>query len=152
VLLILRNTMYTSLTLCLLALLLSRTVVVADLPPLTSSDAATYNAGDLGGVPLGELVSTGGRYNRFLRSIWPAQACSKPPGYHYVLATHGILVEHAGPMLIDPDDGHQIWFLEGYGTTYNLDIQTYRGEDYLTWWTGDNALRDHGKGYYYMVS
>jgi hypothetical protein len=143
--------MYTRLHWHLLTLLFC-TFVIADLPPLTPSDAAIYNAGDLGGVPLGDIVSTAGRYNRFLRSTWTAEACLKLPGYYYVLAPHGILVEHAGPMLVDPNDGHQVWFLEGYGTTYNLDVQTYRGEDYLTWWTGDNALRDHGKGYYYLVS
>jgi hypothetical protein len=53
-------------------------------------------------------------------------------------------------MILD-QNGDLVWFKE-YGTTYNFNIHSFRGEDYLTFWTGNDGVRGHGNGIYYMVS
>jgi len=131
-----------------LALLASK--AFADLPTFSSDEAAAYDKGEYGNVPMTSLSSISGNYNRFLRSTWVPEICDKSDDLHYVLALHGFILTHAGPMLLD-QQGHQVWFQKGFSTTYGLDVQTYKGERYLTWWTGNNRLRDHGAGYYYMV-
>lgn len=37
------------------------------------------------------------------------------------------------------------------GQAYDLKVQRYKGEDYLTFWLGDDRIRGHGAGEYYMV-
>lgn len=126
------------------------TLVVADLPTFSSDEAAAYDKGAYGNVPMTNLRSAGGKYNRFLRSTWTPEVCEKPDDQHYILAVHGFFLAHAGPMILN-QQGHQVFYQSGFATSYGLDVQTYKGEKYLTWWTGNNRLRDHGKGYYYMV-
>jgi hypothetical protein len=38
------------------------------------------------------------------------------------------------------------------GQAYDLMVQHYQGQDYLTFWTGDDQIRGHGSGAYMMVS
>lgn len=38
-----------------------------------------------------------------------------------------------------------------YGETFGLGVQRYRGEEYLTFWRGDDSVGGHGEGWYYMV-
>jgi hypothetical protein len=54
-------------------------------------------------------------------------------------------------MILD-SGGHLIWTISGYGQIYNLMVQEYLGEDYLTFWGGDDTVGGHGAGLYYMVS
>ncbi|KAK9855192.1 hypothetical protein MYU51_002491 [Penicillium brevicompactum] len=53
-------------------------------------------------------------------------------------------------MILD-QDGDLVWFKE-YATTYNLNIQSFRGEDYLTFWAGNDGIGGHGDGTYYMLN
>ena len=58
-------------------------------------------------------------------------------------------------MILD-QDGTMIWsehFPNQYGgQAYDFKVQRYRGEDYLTFWLGDDSVRGHGAGRFYMVS
>lgn len=38
-----------------------------------------------------------------------------------------------------------------YGSVYNLQVQNYKGEDYITFWGGNSSVGGHGEGYHYMV-
>lgn len=38
-----------------------------------------------------------------------------------------------------------------YGSVYNLRVQEYRGQKYLTFWVGDDTITGHGTGSYIMV-
>lgn len=68
-----------------------------------------------------------------------------PRGYHdearnpraVILDSKGMLVWSAG------------WEKQ---QIYNLMVQSYKGEDYLTFWAGNDAVGGHGAGMYYMVS
>lgn len=77
----------------------------------------------------------------------------EPPcrdGLYTFIAPRGGGVMAPGPMILD-QDGHLIW-TKNYGQTYNMDMQMYKGEPYLTFWTGDDSIVGHGKGTYYLVS
>jgi hypothetical protein len=47
--------------------------------------------------------------------------------------------------------GHLIWSIGGYDQIYNLMVQEYNGQNYLTFWAGNDAVGGHGTGFYYMV-
>jgi hypothetical protein len=53
-------------------------------------------------------------------------------------------------MIID-QDGHLVW-TKHYGQTYNANVYRYKGQDYLTFWVGNDGIVGHGDGTYYMVS
>ncbi|KAH9890731.1 Arylsulfotransferase-domain-containing protein [Xylariomycetidae sp. FL2044] len=50
-------------------------------------------------------------------------------------------------------DGHLVWTTNWRGTKniYNLAVQQYRGNDYLTFWAGNDAVGGHGEGTYFML-
>lgn len=130
-----------------ISVLLFATYSTAVLSP--PSDYALYDTGSYGKVPLTKLKSTRGSAQRLHRRVWSEQ-CDRPDQYHFI-APHGILLNHAGPEIID-NDGEQVWFAKGFGTTYNFRAQWYKGEQYLTWWSGNDQVRGHGSGFYYMAS
>lgn len=69
----------------------------------------------------------------------------------YVLLTpHGWAVPTPGPTILDAT-GNLVWTEDRYGLAMDLQMQRYRGEDYLTFWAGSKA-KGHGQGVYYMVS
>lgn len=76
------------------------------------------------------------------------QACRD--GLHTLIAPRGSDVYTPGPMILD-QDGHLVWF-KPMGQTYNMNVQTYKGQEYLTFWSGDDSIVGHGEGTYYMVS
>ncbi len=47
--------------------------------------------------------------------------------------------------------GHLIWSIGGYDQIYNLMVQEYNSQKYLTFWAGNDAVGGHGAGFYYMV-
>ena len=50
------------------------------------------------------------------------------------------------------NDGHLIWTTPWKDQQlYNLMVQEYRGEQYLTFWAGDDTVGGHGAGKAYMV-
>jgi hypothetical protein len=49
--------------------------------------------------------------------------------------------------------GHLVWVTGWNGQQlYNLLVQEYQGNKYLTFWAGDDSVGGHGAGVYYMVS
>ena len=63
-------------------------------------------------------------------------------------------MSNPGPMIFD-GDGSLIWseyFSNQFGgQAYDLKVQRYRGDDFLTFWLGDDTVRGHGAGHYYTV-
>lgn len=75
-------------------------------------------------------------------------------GLFYFITPRGWSLSTPGPMILDAH-GELIWGkhfdnLFG-GQAYDFMVQRYAGEEYLTFWLGDDRVRGHGSGYYYMV-
>ena len=76
-------------------------------------------------------------------------------GLYYFITPRGFsLVNLPGPYILD-QRGELVWghhFDNKFGgEAYNFLVQNYKGQDYLTFWLGDDRVRGHGAGFYYMV-
>lgn len=65
------------------------------------------------------------------------------------LAPRGDSVVHPGPMIMDAQ-GELVWMKNNWGTTQDFKVQRYKGEDFVTYWQGDEE-DGHGRGLWYMV-
>ncbi|KAA8642932.1 hypothetical protein EYZ11_001065 [Aspergillus tanneri] len=70
-------------------------------------------------------------------------------GQYTFVAPRGLGVATPGPTIID-QDGHLVWS-KNYGQTYNLNMYQFKGQSYLTFWLGNDAVAGHGEGVYYML-
>ncbi|KAH9828456.1 Arylsulfotransferase (ASST) [Teratosphaeria destructans] len=66
-----------------------------------------------------------------------------------LLAMDGPSIDKLGPMVLDAR-GDLVWTSDQYGHAANLKVQTYQGQNYLTFWAGEK-LEESGQGQYYMV-
>jgi hypothetical protein len=78
------------------------------------------------------------------------QSSSKCSDLYTMLTPRGGMVSEASASILD-NKGHLIWTVGGYNQIYNLLVQEYNGEQYLTFWAGNDAVGGHGAGFYYMV-
>ncbi|KAF7188024.1 hypothetical protein HII31_10596 [Pseudocercospora fuligena] len=76
-------------------------------------------------------------------------------GSLYFITPRGWGIPNPGPMLLD-ERGNLVWakhFDNKFGgQAYDFMVQRYQGEDYLTFWLGDDRVRGHGSGFYYMLN
>lgn len=76
-------------------------------------------------------------------------------GSLYFITPRGWGIARPGPMILDWQ-GNMVWtkhFANAYGgQAYDFKLQQYQGQEYLTFWTGDDRVRGHGSGSYLMVS
>ncbi|RAL16818.1 arylsulfotransferase family protein [Aspergillus homomorphus CBS 101889] len=105
-----------------------------------------YEQGRMGSWPTEQFRST---TTVGLAVNWVQESARCKDGQYYLLAPRGDSVHRPGPMILD-QHGHLVWTKE-YGQTYNLNVQRYRGRDYLTFWAGSDADVGHGRGTYYML-
>lgn len=75
-------------------------------------------------------------------------------GLLYFLTPRGWGITNPGPMILDRH-GKLVWakhFDNKFGgQAYDFMVQEYQGEHFLTFWLGDDRVRGHGSGFYYMV-
>ncbi|KAL5340596.1 ASST-domain-containing protein [Aspergillus crustosus] len=72
-------------------------------------------------------------------------------GQYTFLTPRGDGVAACSPTIVD-QDGQLVWTgQDTYGLTSNLDIQTYKGHDYLTFWSGYDKTSGHGDGVVHML-
>lgn len=71
-------------------------------------------------------------------------------GYVFI-SPHGDRVSDNRIYMLD-HKGHLIWHHEERGSIHNVQVQTYKGNDFITYWIGDDDFHGHGAGYYKMVS
>jgi hypothetical protein len=73
----------------------------------------------------------------------------------YFITPKGWKVSNPGPMILDYR-GDLVWAEhfdnEFGGQAYDLMVQEYLGEKFLTFWLGDDRVRGHGAGHFHMVS
>lgn len=84
------------------------------------------------------------------RKVIDSPACYD--GRYMFWTPRGPAIDTPGPMILD-DQGEMVWALhaEGKNTPYNFRVQEYKGEPHLTFWLGDDGVKGHGEGSYYVV-
>jgi hypothetical protein len=61
----------------------------------------------------------------------------------------GRMVSKPGPVIVD-SRGELVWMEDQYGQAMDFKVQQYKGQDYLTFWTGSDT-GTFGSGQYIMV-
>ncbi|KAK3057098.1 hypothetical protein LTR09_002137 [Extremus antarcticus] len=76
-------------------------------------------------------------------------------GLHYFITPRGYSLPDPGPMILDRR-GELVWahhFENRFGgQAYDFMVQRYKDEDFLTFWLGDDRVRGHGAGAYYLLN
>ncbi|KAJ5895014.1 hypothetical protein N7495_006705 [Penicillium taxi] len=103
-----------------------------------------YDLGLYGFGPSQDFVSFD-KESRFVE-ISPADAQCDPRFTFF--APRGDSVAHPGPMILDAQ-GDLVWMKHNAATTQDFKLQRYKGQDYLTYWEGDEE-EGHGLGSWYM--
>ncbi|KAB8225567.1 ASST-domain-containing protein [Aspergillus novoparasiticus] len=128
--------------LILLVLVIAR--VQADHGPYFKS--AAYDEGKFGEWPT-ETYRSSPIIGPALNYLQYSDECKD--GLYTFIAPRGNGVANPGPMILD-QDGHLVW-TKRYGQSYNLNVYTFKGQDYLTFWMGNDGVGGHGEGAYYML-
>ncbi|QIW97793.1 hypothetical protein AMS68_003311 [Peltaster fructicola] len=127
---------------------LATTCLAASLHPYSlATDRGVYGA-----YPVQNYVTEPALTSPILNWLKWDPACED--GRLYFLAPRGEHISNPGPMILD-GKGEMIWshhFDNDFGgQAYDLKVQHYRGQDYLTFWLGNDGVRGHGAGAYYML-
>ncbi|KAG0650207.1 hypothetical protein D0Z07_3315 [Hyphodiscus hymeniophilus] len=117
----------------------------ADVDPFFND--STFDEGAYGPYPQKSYKSVGLWSPRPNILQWDTQC---EDGQYTFWTPRGNRVDEAGAMILD-SKGDFVWWRGGYGQVYNMQVQEYRGELYLTFWAGDDTVGGHGAGYYYML-
>ena len=126
-------------------ILSSAMLVGADFGPFIRDPA--FDAGSYGKYPVENYVSTDLVSPR-LNVLSSSTECDD--SLYTVLGIRGGAVEGSYVNILDAT-GSLVYMTTGYQRIYNVMIQDYLGEPFLTFWGGDDQVRGHGEGYYYMV-
>lgn len=106
-----------------------------------------YETGALGPYPQVTFKSTSFTAPRVHVTKWDTR-CDHDS--YTLLAPHGKDMNDNKAMLLD-SRGELVWLHYEKGSVHNLQVQTYRGRRYLTFFVGDDDFWYHGSGYYKMV-
>ncbi|KAH8650081.1 ASST-domain-containing protein [Xylariales sp. PMI_506] len=126
------------------AALISATL--ADVEPYVSSDR--FDAAKYGNYPV-QTFKSSPLNAPILNVVAQSELCDDE--LYTLLTPRGNQVPEASTLMYDAD-GHLVWTSAWPGELpYNLLVQEYKGEKYLTFWAGNDAVGGHGAGHYYML-
>ena len=112
---------------------------------------ANIDSGKHGSYPVKKFISSKLRAPQFNFLQWHSEC---DDGLFYFITPRGWKVSDPGPMILD-GAGTLVWskhFANKFGgQAYDFKVQKYMSEEYLTFWLGDDTVRGHGAGRYYMV-
>ncbi|ODM14714.1 hypothetical protein SI65_09903 [Aspergillus cristatus] len=66
------------------------------------------------------------------------------------LAPRGDSIPHPGPTILDAA-GNLVWMKYNHDITQDFKLQRYQGEDYLTYWEGEEVAGGLGQGSWFML-
>lgn len=114
-------------------------------------NSAEFDDGTLGAYPNRTYITAPEAISPRFNILKSNSRCED--GLYTMISLRGDKVELQGqsPMIFD-GKGNLIWMNATYGETFGLGVQKYKGQDYLTFWQGDDSVGGHGQGYYFMVS
>ncbi|KAI9734170.1 MAG: hypothetical protein M1818_006942 [Claussenomyces sp. TS43310] len=111
-------------------------------------DSTAYEDGAYGHYPSQEFISSNVRAPR-VNILQTDSRCDD--GSYVMLSVRGGTVEYSGPLILD-HAGATIWTTDRYeAQVYGLNVQKYKGKDFLTLWAGDDSVRGHGVGEYILL-
>ncbi|RFU27977.1 hypothetical protein B7463_g8362, partial [Scytalidium lignicola] len=125
-----------------------RFFIVSVFPVLAT--ALSWNAFDLGLYsiyPTQQFAS----FNFYTPSVKISQwdnRCSDD-GAYVLISPRGKVVPKPGPVILDMR-GNLIWMDTRFGQVMNFQVQKYRGNEYLTFWSGTDFTA-HSNGSYYLL-
>lgn len=146
--------------------LLNHLLVPLLLAGSASASAAAATASDSLSAPNPAVAAHGsywydwGLYGAYPRVAYKSFASASPwlnivtaddscdDGYTFI-EPRGHAVPYPGPIVLD-NDGNLIWLESKYGQVMDLKVQTYKGNQYITFWHGADAGW-FGTGYYLML-
>ena len=133
---------------CLVNVPMTFSLIALVLPVLVNAlSLSTYDLGLQGIGPTQSYASFGLTSPAVKITKWDDQCDSD--GALIFIAPRGKSVTKPGPVILDVK-GNLIWTETKYGEVFNLQVQSYRGEDYLTFWSGFTEAA-HSNGSYYLV-
>ncbi|KAI6713979.1 hypothetical protein JHW43_003529 [Diplocarpon mali] len=122
--------------------------LLAGLPAATRAlTFGAYDLGLLGVYPTVNYVSLGQDSPRVQISQWDPR-CANDSGL-ILLSLRGRNVKNPGGVILEPN-GNLVWSETKYGQALNLQVQRYKGKDYLTFWSGTSG-GPWGNGSYIML-
>ena len=83
-----------------------------------------------------------------IRKLVDSPACDD--GLYTFLTPRGFSIWDPGNAILD-NNGDLIWAKSTGGQAYDLRVQNFNGKQYLSYWAGDDRVRGHGMGDYFMV-
>nr|OQO32051.1 hypothetical protein B0A51_00589 [Rachicladosporium sp. CCFEE 5018] len=112
----------------------------------------TLDSGSEGPYPTNRFHTSTLRPPNVQFKQWSPQCFS--PTSHLFLTPKGHKVKSPGPMILD-SQGHLVWmhhFDNAFGgQAYNLQVQDWKREKALTFWLGDDRIRGHGSGEWWIL-
>lgn len=116
-------------------------------PHIQSSE---FDAGDYGAYPNRTYITRPDIISPRLNILQADPRCDD--GLYTMISLRGDKVHISGqsPMIHDTK-GNLVWMNASYGETFGLNVQRYRGVDYLSFWQGDDSVGGHGEGVYILV-
>ena len=132
----------------LLVVLTSPTPTNAESPPYFEDNA--YDEGSCGGYPVQKYYSSDA-IAPHTNTLQESLECDT--SLLTFLSPRGYSDEARNPRAVILDStGSLVWSSGWDGKQiYNLRAQRYKGNDYITFWAGNDAVGGHGAGHYYMV-
>jgi hypothetical protein len=125
-----------------------RYFTVVTLPVVVSAFSfSAYDLGFLGLYPTQQYESMSLQPPSVQVTRWDERCESD--GSVLLISPRGVDVPKPGPVILDTK-GNLIWMEEKFGQAMNLQVQTYQGQDFITFWSG-TSHGPHSNGSYYMV-
>jgi len=119
----------------------------AQAQPHTDDYWTDYESGALGKYP--QVTYKSSRISTPLVRVRKWNESCDPHGY-VLMSPHGERIADNKLILLD-SKGNLVWWQQEQGAVHNIQVQQYRGNDYITYWVGDDEFWGHGAGYYKMV-
>ncbi|KAB8300458.1 hypothetical protein EYC80_000629 [Monilinia laxa] len=115
-----------------------------------SINSTAFDAGDYGAYPNRTYRTRADIISPRLNILQADPQCDD--GLYTMISLRGDKVHITGqsPMIHDAR-GNLVWMNASYGETFGLNVQRYKGVDYLTFWQGDDSVGGHGEGVYILL-
>ncbi|RAL67368.1 hypothetical protein DID88_008123 [Monilinia fructigena] len=128
-------------------------VVATNISPesaFPSINSTSFDAGDYGAYPNRTYRTRADIISPRLNILQADPQCDD--GLYTMISLRGDRVHITGqsPMIHDAR-GNLVWMNASYGETFGLNMQRYKGVDYLTFWQGDDSVGGHGEGAYILL-